>query len=354
MRWIRIAPYAAIIVFYVGGALALRAWAFPNLEAEMRPLPPEARSYFRIADEVRGEDRLLRDILWRDTVVKIVSATPGIHVHAAPFDSAFAQFITRRIQMDAGMPRDVALEFLSIPGDYGALAAIPQFQSLPRYLAGTKEGVPYCVIVAPVWSNRVAGPLRFGGSVAGPCAFWGRYGQPGSSIHRWLMDGGSEFATHSSSRWSVEEDLDWLEVERRRRAWTSILGQACMAGRPAACEEVVLRGDSVQARHGVAMRVGDFSSRHLIPGQQTLLADLEREFGRERFARFWTSSQDVEPAFHAAFGIGLGEWVVHWSTQRFGLREAGARMDVLTLVLSIVFVVSFAFLAAVIAVRRRV
>ena len=41
-----------------------------------------------------------------------------------------------------------------------------------------------------------------------------------------------------------------------------------------------------------------------------LLSDLEAEFGRDAFQRFWTSDQNVRAAFETAFGVDPGTWIV--------------------------------------------
>jgi hypothetical protein len=54
-----------------------------------------------------------------------------------------------------------------------------------------------------------------------------------------------------------------------------------------------------------------------------LLYDLEEEFGRERFSRFWTSDADVEEAFLSAFGEPPEEWLMRWAQARWGHLRVG-------------------------------
>ena len=53
-----------------------------------------------------------------------------------------------------------------------------------------------------------------------------------------------------------------------------------------------------------------------------LFDDLEREFGHEAFARFWSSENEVSEAFEEAFGISTGEWMVDWLDRTRGLEHA--------------------------------
>ncbi len=54
------------------------------------------------------------------------------------------------------------------------------------------------------------------------------------------------------------------------------------------------------------------------------MSDLEAEFGRDRFARFWTSDQSVEDAFAAAFDEPIGAWTMRWAQDRMGPQKSGS------------------------------
>jgi hypothetical protein len=56
--------------------------------------------------------------------------------------------------------------------------------------------------------------------------------------------------------------------------------------------------------------------------EATLLADLEAEFGPERFAAFWTAEAPVAEAFEAAFGLSRADWTHTWAVERLGTRRA--------------------------------
>ncbi|HEX7122275.1 MAG TPA: hypothetical protein VF178_07905 [Gemmatimonadaceae bacterium] len=51
---------------------------------------------------------------------------------------------------------------------------------------------------------------------------------------------------------------------------------------------------------------------NLGPGSTSILSDMARELGEDRFHAFWTSDQPVEQAFATASGISLDAWMRHW------------------------------------------
>jgi hypothetical protein len=86
----------------------------------------------------------------------------------------------------------------------------------------------------------------------------------------------------------------------------------------------------------------------------TLFADMERQFGEEAFARFWSSDQEVPVAFRSAFGVELGEWVLDWVHDQIGVSRAGPGIPVGDLLVSVLALSTLAALACGAATRRRV
>ncbi len=84
------------------------------------------------------------------------------------------------------------------------------------------------------------------------------------------------------------------------------------------------------------------------------MGDLEAEFGGERFARFWTSDQDVEEAFAAAFGEPIEMWTMRWAQDRMGAQKAGPSTDLLSVLLTLVTLLACVGIATATATRRRV
>lgn len=218
--------------------------------------------------------------------------------------------------------------------------AVSRPRRLETYL-GESDGTPYCVQVAVTrresgetaldedlagegWSRRT-------GSLLGPCAFFAAYGPAGPHIQEWLERGGIAFA------WVWSGDRTRLEGTRRR----TVLGvttiglstdvERCLTGVATLCEEVFLdpRPGNRRGTGGRSVAVTSAASfsqgvgNGPFPAQNPyLLSDLEREFGRDAFGRFWTSELDVSAAFEAAFGVDLGEWLVGWLDEGPGIEPA--------------------------------
>jgi hypothetical protein len=84
----------------------------------------------------------------------------------------------------------------------------------------------------------------------------------------------------------------------------------------------------------------------------TLLWDLEREFGQNRFQGFWASEGTVDEAFRAAFQVPLAEWLVRWA-QRGGETVPGNPVVPLNAsLLSLMVLAGFAGLALWLGRRR--
>lgn len=155
----------------------------------------------------------------------------------------------------------------------------------------------------------------------GPCAFYAAFGKPTPSIERWLSARHYDVAMDPS--WDATPDevrartswfLNFSEIPRAQRrflwAW---LYQAppttvgCVAGRADACATYFAAGTGGGARTTIAT---DFERRGPpLPGATELLADMVREFGTARFARFWTSKLAPDSAFTAAMDTSLGAWM---------------------------------------------
>lgn len=85
-----------------------------------------------------------------------------------------------------------------------------------------------------------------------------------------------------------------------------------------------------------------------------LFADLEREFGTEAFARFWTSDAAVPLAFESAFGIDAGTWMLRWTKEEVGTHQAGPGLRAGTSLLALLTLMALAATVSFMATRRRV
>lgn len=226
--------------------------------------------------------------------------------------------------------------------------------------------------------------------VLGPCSFFLVHGSPGPAVRRWLRDDGMArlartpwtggaypFAPISNHRGAYGE-----RARRRQPAAVSIeytvgaevsyestVGEGCLAGRRDACRRAVLdplpfvEQDSYPAileRESYLELEEWISSEY--PGrnepfggrERTWMGDLEAEFGGERFGRFWTSDQEVEDAFAAAFGEPIEMWTMRWAQERMGAQKAGPSTDLLSVFLTLVTLLACIGLATATATRRRV
>jgi len=186
----------------------------------------------------------------------------------------------------------------------------------------------------------------------GPCRFWAKYSAPGAQIASWLHDG------HARYLWSdVDAGKDFHSSSRRGFLGTfngfyldvPVHGVRCLSGQQRGCIDALDYSSS--AGGGIAAQSGGQGFGY---GEGALFAMIEEEFGSERFARFWSSGADLETAFAGAFGVAMDEWLMRWAQQRFGVEENSPRMDVLSVLLSLLTAVAALGAGAVVVQRRRI
>ena len=217
------------------------------------------------------------------------------------------------------------------------------------------------------------------GTTLGPCAQFLIHGTPGPAIRSWLSQGAAQFAMRHVPARSPSAGLSRMErllirsppagLSRSERLFIKIGNQGlfgirgrvtpgahnCLAGDEQACRESVLQvkrparyrfGPDLPAFVHLALMNGPFYTY-----EESLFYDLEQEFGREAFGRFWTSDQDVDIAFQAAFGLPIGAWVMGWAQARLGVNRMGPMPSLEAIIISL-GVISF-FLTIAIAMGRR-
>jgi hypothetical protein len=194
----------------------------------------------------------------------------------------------------------------------------------------------------------------------GPCAYYRAFGMPGAQIDRWLRGGGWAFAGDGS--WSMAA----APVEPRQIAWRSFFprfetplfdmnvdGAHCTEGLDDACERIVfgaftqmrsrlrfLNDNVLQSPYPSLGRSRlDYNRRALGPRQPFLFADMVRLLGKDRFGRFWTSSEPPTAAFQAASGETITRWTSRWAASQYGPPPArGPGMRVWATALSILLI----------------
>jgi hypothetical protein len=203
-------------------------------------------------------------------------------------------------------------------------------------------------------------------NILGPCRFYAAYGLPGADVSEWLASGGSGFAMAPANKEEAQR-FDRGRPFGLRYANLSLLpeAEACLAGRMDDCTSFVmskrtrsgLTGDATRTKTSYPERIyswdGNLRSPQRPGGKHlTLVADLEAEFGADRFQSFWSSNQPMETAFASAFGLPLDEWTHDWLNARFMPDKLGPGISWETLLYSLAlisFCVSIVFAAA----RRR-
>ncbi len=176
----------------------------------------------------------------------------------------------------------------------------------------------------PAYQNEYLGRNEY----LGPCAWYLAFGAPGPKIEQWFLSHGYLLAY--DSRWTGPESI------RMAPYWANSFQEAaCAYGRSSSCLTFMLDSltvmDATQRRralsqHGVTVASG-LDGPRFSRATSSLLADLLRLKGRDRFRAFWTSDLDVEPAFAEAMGEPLGDWTAKWATRHLAAPRKSPRIQ---------------------------
>ena len=165
-------------------------------------------------------------------------------------------------------------------------------------------------------------------SLVGVCGFFAAFGLPGSGIRRWLEATDYRVARRSDWHVALAPAIDAAAVYGVGAA-----GGRCLTGEPAACLDVL----GVGAEEGQAGTMASGAAALVFGGtgpvsavdrvrsrselgnvEAELLMSAVREFGAERFGRFWRSEAFPDAAFATATGVTLDVWTRQWLTRTFG------------------------------------
>ncbi len=195
------------------------------------------------------------------------------------------------------------------------------------------------------WVAATAGQLQ---TLIAPCLYWRRFGPPGPSIADWLAR--TKYQAVQSADWllrpgrsvqGADREFDagrgeWfaplvLALGRNRVPpyWNGVPAVGCLAGRIAACEELILGSERNQpgnvspAVGGVVFTDYDryFSE---LGGRAEWVDHLIRTRGEPAFRRFWQSDADLAGAYRAAFGEEIGPAVARWERHDWEQRRGQA------------------------------
>lgn len=385
MRWI------GAVVLLCGG---LAAWLLPPTaesffdmvrRSSSERTPEEARAR-ELNAEVRGtKDLLVRLYLaerFREALEGEEAADGTVIVTGVAATAPAAKQEQWRDQLAeelrrlprSGSGTDVALFIqdrrLELPGGHGLWHLLTH-----EYFLIDRPSGPVCVVSVSMATPRrrtedwwSEGRWELGSDRLGPCAFHAAHGVPGSGIARWLEGGGYLFAQNpaASERPSPGEVPSRRTIFGIGRAsrWVPIPVESCLSGRLASCGGwITAPGDiglgpyrDVNARIELTRRTDLIYQEQRSSGLADVhvMADLQAEFGPERFGQFWRSERPVTEAFTEAFGEAPGSWMHRWAVSHYGEVPAGPGLSLLTTVLSFLTVGATFLVAAYLTERRTV
>jgi hypothetical protein len=194
------------------------------------------------------------------------------------------------------------------------------------------------------------------GALLGPCGYYRAFGRPGRHVEQWLD--GHDYVVAQRLEWATGGPplrSDAGDDHLVGRWWSTLHG--CAAGNRSVCRAAVLQEDRASrgGPSGVArFRYWAFFSRNLGPNAGRFLSDVIAEYGRDRFALFWSSEEPVETAFAAAMGTTLEDWTMKWSRAQVGDVRTGPAPSGSATMLALLLSAALVGATAVIARRRQV
>jgi hypothetical protein len=289
------------------------------------------------------------------------------------------------IPVDVMFVLDTSREIRGVPrGGFGGVMRTDYL--LPRPNSGDR-----CVVLARL--KAFEDPKAFRGVYAallgdatrarllGPCGFYEWFGVPGPQIDNWLRMRGWNLGLASAwdspyPRW--EPRRWWSRYDRYGvfgtwpvRETMTQRGFACAAGSAVSCDLAVVNAPSPAVDLIIGVKVWSAgivsprssvvgsdrpwwypSSEELGPREWTLLAEMARTLGPDRFARMWRSDLPIREAFRAAAGMELGDWTQEWSQRLYGQQGRGPGVSMSSAAMGLM-VALLAFAFAVTMVQRR-
>jgi hypothetical protein len=95
------------------------------------------------------------------------------------------------------------------------------------------------------------------------------------------------------------------------------------------------------------------NAEELGPREWTILAEMARTLGPERFRRMWHSDQPVREAFRSEAGMELGDWTRDWSQRLYGDQGRGPGISAFSALMALALAaVAFGFALATVQRRR--
>lgn len=361
----------------IGSAL-VGIWLLPP-KSFGRPDDPVQQSvqlrHEELANDFRWTAEALRRSLWADSLsaLTVATAEQGVAVGMPPSELVGAELAAEHSSVvRAGvseLPRrtdGMLFGYFHQPYSHGRTADMSAAsRGRTETYVGTRDGVEYCLQVRVRRRGAVQAVLGEIEGISGvppktdrmgPCRFYLQYGMGGPRIQEWLESGAVGFGLETGEK--PEPSEEWARSLRKVRAFGfNALGSGdrpievdqCRAGLAEACGALVLRPSLANpiavreleiVRRSPALSVGWSTLEMGVTADDAsyLLSDLEAEFGPDAFRRFWTSGEDVGPAFEDAFGMTVNEWAVGWMRSVNGVLPATPTLARTTTSGSMIFV----------------
>ena len=217
-------------------------------------------------------------------------------------------------------------------------------------------------------------------TILSPCAMYATFGDPGRGVASWLAT--TDWRAGRSIAWGQaappwnDDYSDRYRIPkplvdftgRSSRTWQmrselSSDGIACVGGEDARCvsgvEEpaVAIRGEEDWNTAVVGIQSPMYFWRFeavgsLGPSTGWILSDMVHALGRDRFQRFWSSSDSLPAAFEHAAGVPLGTWLRKWAQAMYGPDVLGPSIPSRGRIAGVLMLVGGLVVAAAFASRR--
>jgi len=337
------------------GFAAIAIWRLPPAPftpGQSAEVIHEETRYRALSSELARADATLKRIRWADSLSALVVEN-GQDDIAFAVPSSIDLTSTEIEQIRARAARDLegivrypnmALGHIYQPVSHGSADDTRlDRRGRDETYVGTRDGVNYCFRVRVSQDDKVAENVRYHlgfetdwRSPLGLCSIYAAHGMPGGDIARWLESGGVSYGSSQGPRRRTSSPIrgrtgpfGYIAFQTR----DGLMDDKCLAGLADACASLfvdpvanspLLAPMVAIAQRSPALSIGDY---YPLTGEAGyLLADLEEEFGAERFQAFWTSEAPVDEAFESAFGAPVGQWMVSWMGRSFKIDPPGPQL----------------------------
>lgn len=254
--------------------------------------------------------------------------------------NAFRRSVSSSVGAFGDRPTPVRIGYFVVDKNQGGHPTLTDFEPFgsPETYLGQINGQPYCVTgkvrhdieVNHAQLEYAAENPNRGLRELGACGFYAKYGEPGSPMAEWLIAGGYHY-----TNFVFVDEFPRLGFRPARRAFgrtgngVGLPKQACAAGSVEVCEQLFLEPQQYGPRDLAGRMwsrqppVATYSDIGTPWFDIALMGWIEKEFGEEAFAEFWTSDLPVKEAFATAFAMPLDVWMRDLTVRMIGPVAAG-------------------------------